>query len=729
MPIPIYERQTPVAPIPGANVQNTAGQDAFGAGVWRAVGGLSDVMRAKAEEFEDAETLELFNQYRREVDKYHLDPDTGIYNTKLGKNAQGVTEAADLYMDNLASRYAGKLKSPRAVANFRKMAARVRESQSEANMRFQAKQIETYRDAEADASIETALDAIGRNYSDDVAIETYKTEIFQALELKTRGLGEKAQQAAMQAMEDRIGGARLSRMIDDDPIAAQEWFSENKDRFSAAAQAKAKDVLEKEVGKKIVRSGADSIWKEFGDDEESAREAIYADEHFTDEQKDMIWQRYQARAVDNRRFEAQAETEWYNKWYEALGKAESLEEAVDMIDRSGATGKYRLDLLAMARQTFSGRGGSEKIEDDLGAYFDAYRRIELGEITTPDRLVEEYGAALKPETIKTLGRQIISGAIQDQRAAEGGDSYVKEIMKQARIEDPNEQAIFLMIYAEEVLNAQEEKGRRLTQPEKNAIAKTLAKDVVKEKGFFSSTKTKRYREEAAERTGAKWDARLKAYVIRDEDGEIVEILAPAKKEKDADVELSGREYRQPEINRELYRAPEPKAKEKKKAEIDDLPGGSPKKKQLNERQAAFVNEIAPDVVRTAKDTGVLPSVVTAQAIHESAWGKSRIGNNLFGVKAGRGWNGTARTVGTHEYAKGKRIETKAAFRDYPSVKDSIRDHGLLLSGKRYAGVRAAKNYREAARALQNAGYATDPQYADKLIRIIETYGLDALDEA
>ena len=81
-----------------------------------------------------------------------------------------------------------------------------------------------------------------------------------------------------------------------------------------------------------------------------------------------------------------------------------------MIDRSGATGKYRLDLLAMARQTFSGRGGSEKIEDDLGAYFDAYRRIELGEITTPDRLVEEYGAALKPETIKTLGRQIISGA-------------------------------------------------------------------------------------------------------------------------------------------------------------------------------------------------------------------------------------------------------------------------------------------------------------------------------
>ena len=103
--------------------------------------------------------------------------------------------------------------------------------------------------------------------------------------------------------------------------------------------------------------------------------------------------------------------------------------------------------------------------------------------------------------------------------------------------------------------------------------------------------------------------------------------------------------------------------------------------------------------------------------------------NLFGVKAGRGWSGTARTVGTHEYAKGKRIQTKAAFRDYPSVKDSIRDHGLLLSGKRYAGVRAAKNYREAARALQNAGYATDPQYADKLIRIIETYGLDALDEA
>lgn len=729
MPIPIYERQTPVAPIPGVNVQNAADPDAFGAGVWRAVGGLSDVMRAKAEEFEDAETLELFNQYRREVDKYHLDPDTGIYNTKLGKDAQGVTEAADLYMDNLAARYTGKLKSPRAIANFRKMAARVRESQGEANMRFQAKQIEAYRDAEADASIETALDAIGRNYSDDAAIESYKTEIFQALELKTRGLGEKAQQAAMQTMEDRIGTARLSRMIDDDPIAAQKWFAENKDRFSTATQAKVKDVLEKEVGKKIVRSKADLIWQRFGGDEESAREAIYADEKATDEQKDMIWQRYQARAVDGRRFEAQAETEWYNKWYEALGKAESLEEAVDMVDQSGATGKYRLDLLAMARQTFSGRGGSEKIEDDLGAYFDAYRRIELGEITTPDRLVEEYGATLKPETIKTLGRQAISGAIQDQRAAAGGDSYVKEIMKQAKIKDPNEQATFLMIYAEEVLNEQDEKGRRLTQPEKNAIAKTLAKDVVKEKGFFSSTKTKRYREEAAERAGAKWDTRLKAYVIRDEDGEIVEILEPTKKEGDADVKLSGREYRQPEINRDLYRVPEPKEKEKKKFAIDGLPGGSPKMKQLSGQQAAFVNEIAPDVVRTAKDTGVLPSVVAAQAIHESAWGKNRIGNNLFGVKAGRGWSGTTKTVGTHEYTKGKRIETKAAFRDYPSARDSIQDHGLLLSGKRYAGVRAAKNYKEAARALQNAGYATDPQYANKLIRIIETYGLYALDEA
>lgn len=134
-------------------------------------------------------------------------------------------------------------------------------------------------------------------------------------------------------------------------------------------------------------------------------------------------------------------------------------------------------------------------------------------------------------------------------------------------------------------------------------------------------------------------------------------------------------------------------------------------------------------------TGLFPSVKLAQAALESGWGRSMPGNNMFGIKASGAkspyWNGDTVTSGTSEYQGGSYVPTTSRFRKYPTVGDSIRDHTWFLQKNgRYAaaGVFTASTPEEQARALQRAGYATDPQYASKLIRIIDTYGLRRYDK-
>lgn len=143
----------------------------------------------------------------------------------------------------------------------------------------------------------------------------------------------------------------------------------------------------------------------------------------------------------------------------------------------------------------------------------------------------------------------------------------------------------------------------------------------------------------------------------------------------------------------------------------------------------FVKLITPGALKSRDMYGILPSIIVAQAILESGWGKRAIGNNIFGIKAGSSWKGKVKRVRTHEYENGIRKNVYATFRDYDSVDDSIIDHGKLLGTKpRYIHVRNAKNYIEAAKALQKAGYATDPSYPNKLISIIQSNGLQELDK-
>lgn len=142
----------------------------------------------------------------------------------------------------------------------------------------------------------------------------------------------------------------------------------------------------------------------------------------------------------------------------------------------------------------------------------------------------------------------------------------------------------------------------------------------------------------------------------------------------------------------------------------------------------FINSIVDGAVASYNEYGVLPSVTLAQAILESGWGKYSIGNNIFGIKAGSNWTGKVQNVPTYEQnADGSSYQIYANFRDYDSIADSIKDHGKLFTQDFYQPVIDANNYVEACRAVKNCGYATAVNYADSLINIIESYGLDQWD--
>ena len=143
----------------------------------------------------------------------------------------------------------------------------------------------------------------------------------------------------------------------------------------------------------------------------------------------------------------------------------------------------------------------------------------------------------------------------------------------------------------------------------------------------------------------------------------------------------------------------------------------------------FIAKIGPLAKAEEERSGVLASLTIAQAILESGWGKSGLtvkGNALFGIKAGSNWHGKVYNTKTQECFDGRNFETiTAGFRAYDSWAESIKDHSELLTGlSRYKKVVGEKDYKKACREIQAAGYATDPNYANKLIQIIEENNLN-----
>ncbi|WP_125705582.1 glycoside hydrolase family 73 protein [Lacticaseibacillus daqingensis] len=149
---------------------------------------------------------------------------------------------------------------------------------------------------------------------------------------------------------------------------------------------------------------------------------------------------------------------------------------------------------------------------------------------------------------------------------------------------------------------------------------------------------------------------------------------------------------------------------------------------------AFIDRLAPYAQALQKEYAVLPSITLAQAILESDWGHSTLASqyhNLFGIKGSD--PATTKLLATKEYVNGQWVTVKARFRVYDSDVASMKAHALLFvngtawNANQYLAVRQAKDYKTAAYALKAGGYATDPDYPEKLIRVVETYDLNRLD--
>ena len=148
-----------------------------------------------------------------------------------------------------------------------------------------------------------------------------------------------------------------------------------------------------------------------------------------------------------------------------------------------------------------------------------------------------------------------------------------------------------------------------------------------------------------------------------------------------------------------------------------------------ESQSDFVQQHSKVANEVAQTSGVPASFMLGQAGHETGWGKHQIklkdgspSHNLFGIKAGANWTGKVAEVTTTEYVNGTAQKRVARFRAYDSYADSFKDYARLISeSPRYAKAREQTGSAHAyASGLQKAGYATDPEYAAKLSRAINT---------
>jgi hypothetical protein len=134
----------------------------------------------------------------------------------------------------------------------------------------------------------------------------------------------------------------------------------------------------------------------------------------------------------------------------------------------------------------------------------------------------------------------------------------------------------------------------------------------------------------------------------------------------------------------------------------------------------FIQQYAPYAQRVSRLTGIDPRIVLAQAALETGYGKSAPNFNIFGIK------GKGSTQQTKEFIDGRMVSMPQEFRSYESPEQSFADYAKLMQGKRYAGVRGGQTLAEQISALQQSGYATDPNYGSKISKIAQSIDLEGL---
>jgi flagellar protein FlgJ len=153
---------------------------------------------------------------------------------------------------------------------------------------------------------------------------------------------------------------------------------------------------------------------------------------------------------------------------------------------------------------------------------------------------------------------------------------------------------------------------------------------------------------------------------------------------------------------------------------------------LSDQAAQFVAQVLPTIRDAARSLGVNPLGLLAQAALETGWGQrmprtadGRSSLNLFGVKAGGEWGGARAVADTVEISGGVATQRRTAFRAYGSIEESVNDFAsLLASSPRYReAVAAGADAQAYIQGIARSGYATDPEYGDKLNQLLNSGAL------
>lgn len=148
-----------------------------------------------------------------------------------------------------------------------------------------------------------------------------------------------------------------------------------------------------------------------------------------------------------------------------------------------------------------------------------------------------------------------------------------------------------------------------------------------------------------------------------------------------------------------------------------------------ESREEFVHGLWPHARRAATALGVTPQLLIAQAALETGWGRSIVrqpdggsSHNVFGIKADSGWDGPRARVATLEHSQGIMVRQQASFRAYASFKESFDDYvSFIGTQKRYRpALELATDPEAYIHGLQDAGYATDPKYAEKVMNLMRS---------
>jgi len=157
--------------------------------------------------------------------------------------------------------------------------------------------------------------------------------------------------------------------------------------------------------------------------------------------------------------------------------------------------------------------------------------------------------------------------------------------------------------------------------------------------------------------------------------------------------------------------------------VSPAPGATTEDVASPEQREKFISGLMPHAEAAARELGVDPGNLIAQAALETGWGRSQPGDsdNLFGIKAGGSWGGASVQANTEEFAGGESRRVDADFRAYGSQRESVQDYvRLIRDNPRYAGaLNTGGDIQAFANALQRGGYATDPDYARKLVTVAD----------